>query len=300
MKRPFALMFLTICVALAIAAPSMRAAAVRAVANSQTFQDSTAENPLAPDITTVTVSNDDNGQITLHATVANRPAFTGDMRGYLYFDTDGNTTTGSSDWYGADYSIRFYLSNGMLFASPYQWYGNGWILFVPNSPFTYNYDGTGLTVSIADSDLANARVPRFLLHMWAGVTLDPFGNLDFSNGHDDYAPDNLLWPYRVVMPDRVAPRAQALTATGRHGRPLKLRFRLSDDSGQAREQLSILKGGRQVWRKTLPLHTVSTTRVESAVWPVPRSASGRFRFCVQAWDAAGNASSLSCSSITVS
>ena len=131
------------------------------------------------------------------------------------------------------------------------------------------------------------------------MTVDSAGNLDFSNGYDDYAPDNSLWLYRVEMPDRITPHAQALPASGLHGRPLKLRFRISDDSGQAREQLTVLQGRRRVWMKTLPLHTVTAARAESAVWPVSRSAAGAFRFCVQAWDAAGNASRLSCAPITV-
>ena len=153
MKRSLVLVFLLMGIALAVATPSMRAAPTRLAANSQPFQDSTAEDPKAPDITTVTVSNDDNGQVTLHVAVPNRPAFTDDMRGYLYFNTDASLPTGSPDWFGADYSIRVFVGNGILKTRPYQWYGDQWVILTPNAPFSSSYDSSGLTVSIGDSDL---------------------------------------------------------------------------------------------------------------------------------------------------
>src|ERR1700690_3643321 len=74
--------------------------------NSQTFQDSTGENPAAPDITTITVSNDDPGNIPFQVNISHRPALTPDMLILLYLDTDNNTSTGDPQAFGANYLIQ--------------------------------------------------------------------------------------------------------------------------------------------------------------------------------------------------
>jgi hypothetical protein len=303
MDRKLALaapLFMLACCGLAVAAPEKRTAPQSKSSNSKTFQDSTGENPNAPDVSTVTVSNDNTPQVTFHIAVPNRPAFTGDMRGYLYVDTDTDVRTGNTDWYGAEESVRFYLNKGTFLARLYEWYGDEWISLPPNAPFSYSYDTSGLTLSIGDSDLGNGRVLRFVFHLWSGVTVDPAtGDLDFSKGYADSAPDDSVWLYQVVSPDRLAPHAQALGASGVHALPMRLRYRLWDDSGKARAHLAILRQGVQIWERQVALHVVRKAHVESVYWTVPAAVTGKLRFCVRASDAAGNRSPQNCANVTV-
>ncbi|MDQ3085530.1 MAG: hypothetical protein M3Q67_01855, partial [Actinomycetota bacterium] len=88
-------------------------------ANSQNYQDSTGEDATAPDITTLTVSNDDAGIISFRVNVPNRPALGQDMLFELWVDSDNNGATGSPDVGGADYVMQ--LVRGEV--SLYKWDG---------------------------------------------------------------------------------------------------------------------------------------------------------------------------------
>ncbi|MCI0636473.1 MAG: hypothetical protein L0206_21525, partial [Actinobacteria bacterium] len=63
-------------------------------ANSTTYQDSSGENPAAPDITTLTTSNTDAGMLSFRVNVPNRPTFGQDMLIVLFVDSDNNAATG--------------------------------------------------------------------------------------------------------------------------------------------------------------------------------------------------------------
>src|SRR5215218_9595801 len=75
-------------------------------ANSVTFQDSTGEDPQAPDITSITVSNTDAGLVSFRINVPNRPQLGFDMLAEVYVDTDFNTATGDPELAGVDYVIQ--------------------------------------------------------------------------------------------------------------------------------------------------------------------------------------------------
>ena len=62
--------------------------------------------PLAPDITSTTVSNDDAANLTFRVAISNRPALTPDMVVLVFLDTDQNTATGDPQSSGADYVIQ--------------------------------------------------------------------------------------------------------------------------------------------------------------------------------------------------
>ena len=87
----------------AAAAPSET---TRVAANSATFQDSTGEDPTAPDITTIVVANDDAGIIAFRVNVPNRPTLGQDMLFEIWVDSDNNAATGSPDLGGADYVMQ--------------------------------------------------------------------------------------------------------------------------------------------------------------------------------------------------
>src|SRR6476646_2591147 len=94
------LLLLVLGVALAVMPAVAFGDSARHLKNSTTYPDSTGEDAAAPDITSVTVSNDDAGLITLQVNVSNRPTLTADMYFLILLATDKNQSTGASDFLG--------------------------------------------------------------------------------------------------------------------------------------------------------------------------------------------------------
>ena len=84
-------------------------------ANTATFTDSTGEDPAAPDITTIVVSNDDAGMLSFRINIPNRPQLGQDMYCSLFVDTDNNPATGSPDLAGVDYVFQLIQGEINLF-----------------------------------------------------------------------------------------------------------------------------------------------------------------------------------------
>jgi subtilisin family serine protease len=97
----------------------------------------------------------------------------------------------------------------------------------------------------------------------------------------------------ATIPDKIRPSARAFAAHGRHGLRVRLRYRVSDNSGRTRERVNVYQSARRI-------RTIRTRLGESGTyfvpWRAPVTGSG-FRFCVRAFDARGNASRLSCAGI---
>ena len=91
------------------------AAPNRVAANSTSYQDSAGENPAAPDITTLTVSNNDAGVVSFKVDIPNRPTLTQDLLLLVFVDTDANPQTGDPDSLGADYVIQIFGGEAALF-----------------------------------------------------------------------------------------------------------------------------------------------------------------------------------------
>ncbi len=96
--------------------------------------------------------------------------------------------------------------------------------------------------------------------------------------------------------DQQAPRVTALPSSGAGGALVRLRYRVTDDSGKSREWATVYRGSRKL--------TVIHGRLDVAdpealfyflAWRAPRNlAPSTLRFCVQAADATGNTSARSC------
>ncbi len=69
-----------------------------------------------------------------------------------------------------------------------------------------------------------------------------------------------------------------------------------DNSGEAWERVRVLSSSRVVSKVDTPLHHVARGKTYSTAWRVPSGLHG-LRFCVQAWDSAGNASKQSCAAL---
>src|SRR5579862_190544 len=153
--------------------------------NSQTFQDSTGENPAAPDITTIVVSNDDAGNITFQVNISNRPTLTPDMLLLLYLDTDNNASTGDPQAFGADYVIQLVAGEVDLFP----WAGTDYGTSVATPSLIYSYGAAGATIHVSASALSSTKVFNFAAVAVSGIAVDETGAPDFTNAVQDVAPD---------------------------------------------------------------------------------------------------------------
>jgi Divergent InlB B-repeat domain len=100
--------------------------------------------------------------------------------------------------------------------------------------------------------------------------------------------------------DRSPPRVSTLPGTARRGKTAKLRYRVSDDSGRSREQLTVLEGARSLARVSVPMGQVVYRRIYTARWHVPKTLEpGAHTFCAVAIDPTGNRSKRSCSKLRI-
>jgi hypothetical protein len=99
--------------------------------------------------------------------------------------------------------------------------------------------------------------------------------------------------------DTVAPRARALASAGAAGAIVRLRFVVSDNSGRTRQQVVVQAGNRVLARINRSLRPSSASQIAFVNYRLPAKAPPALRFCVVAWDRAGNASRKSCARLTV-
>jgi hypothetical protein len=77
---------------------------VAVAANSRSFSDASGDSVNSPDLTAVTISNDDAGIVTVKLTLGNRPSLGPGDGVAIGLDTDQNPDTGSV-FYGAEWEL---------------------------------------------------------------------------------------------------------------------------------------------------------------------------------------------------
>jgi hypothetical protein len=97
--------------------------------------------------------------------------------------------------------------------------------------------------------------------------------------------------------DTKAPAVHAYTARGKHGRALRLRYRVSDNKGETTERITVYRRAKALRGFMRPLRQTDGAVAYWVVWR-PRKA-GSYRFCVRATDSAKNRSPLACARIRV-
>jgi hypothetical protein len=291
MRRPSSSVLLRILVLAGILVPAGAAGAStlgaaspeRAAANSVTFQDSTGEDPQAPDITTVVVSNDDARTISFRINVPNRPQLGQDMIVDVLVDSDRNPATGDAEgqfgFPGADYAIQLFRGEVFL----YRWDGTGFTRTPgdpPSTSLTYAYAG-GVTIRINASELGNTTRFSFGTDVISGITFDPTtGEPDFTQARADFAPAVLagLYPFELkITPASLLVRKFSRSpARPTAGRPFSLRMTVArSDTGAVLQSGRVTCVGR-IGRSPLRATTARVvTRVVTCTWNIPRAATGK-------------------------
>ena len=242
--------------------------------NAQSFADSVGEDANAPDITSIDVSNTDNGLITFHIAISNRPALTSDMLILMCMDTDANPATGDTQSLGADYALQ--LEPGAI--GLFKWNGTTFDNAPSATTVTYGYDATGATIRVGVQDLDGTKAINFGVDAISGITVDASGNPDFTNAHDDLAPDPGHGFYNYSVLTKLTLKQTAFSYTPK---PAKSGARLtatlaateSDTAGPvAKATITCVATIKGVHLRAT--HSLANG-VASCFWKVPKTAKGK-------------------------
>jgi hypothetical protein len=256
---------------------SALATSAAASSNSQTFTDSTGEDPNAPDITTIGISNDDAGLITFKVNISNRPTLTDDMAVLVYLDTDRKASTGDSQTAGADYLLELDPGTVTLF----KWNGSDYATAGSQSSVTFSYGSAGATIRASAHDLGNTKAFNFLTIALSGFATDDMGNPVFTNVHTDLAPDSGHGVFTYHVLTKLTLSVQAFTTGPKPAKAGKkfvasLAANESDTSGPVEAgtvACSATVGGKHL---TATAHRVANG-IASCAWSLPRNATGTLR-----------------------
>ncbi|MGH3105362.1 MAG: hypothetical protein ACRDN6_14825 [Gaiellaceae bacterium] len=252
-------------------------------ANSVTFRDSSGEDAAGPDITTVTVSNNDAGAIVFRINVPNRPTLTQDMLVGIDVDTDGNASTGAPPL-GLDYAIELNALRPPAEVNLFRWDGTNFTRRAgdpPASSLIFSYSGGAVTIEIGARELGNAKRFNFAVSVVTGIVVNPdTGEPDGTNARFDAAPDSGhgLWNYEVkTAPLRLVARSfGSMPAKPRAGKTFTVRLAAARSdtgavlaSGEVRCVARV--GGRTLTART---HRIVNKRAV-CVWLIPATAAGQ-------------------------
>ena len=257
----------------AAAAPSET---TRVAANSATFQDSTGEDPTAPDITTIVVANDDAGIIAFRVNVPNRPTLGQDMLFEIWVDSDNNAATGSPDLGGADYVMQLVrgdqplqVGRSRLHTQVRRPVRRDAELLVPGRPHRVSRPPSSATRR------------KFFVVAISGLVVDPVtGDLDGANSKADVAPGGGvgLFPFTVTIakPTLVVRRLTTTPRAPKAGQTFTMRMTTArSDSG------AVLQNGRVtcVGRAGATRLQAQLARVQGGAvvctWLIPANAKGK-------------------------
>jgi hypothetical protein len=259
---------------LASGAFAKTAAPAAPAANSATYQDSVGEDATAPDITTITVSNDDAGTITFRVNVPNRAQLSNDLVAILDIDSDANQATGDPQNFGSDYIIQYIQGEAILF----KWDGSDYTLSATQASLTSSW-ASGPTFKINASDLNNTRKLAFDALVVSGVVFDPqTGAIDCTACKRDFAPLIGLYGYQLLItkPTLVVRSLKPTPARPIAGRSFTLKLVAARSDTNA-----VVQNGRVTC-----VGRVGSARLQAAVqrvqggaatctWNIPANAKGK-------------------------
>jgi hypothetical protein len=189
--------------------------------NSQQFVDSSGDSGSGPDISTVNVSNDDSGKLTIQVRFANRQVLGAQDGVLIGLNTDLNLTTGSG---GVDYVLEAIGNQWALGA----WNGSSFVN-APAPTFSAT-EGGGLVTFVGNrSDLGNT----------SAFTLQLVTTADGGATTSDRAPDSGIWFFQVVIAS--GPSQQFVDPSGDSGSGPDFTTVIvsSDSSGNVKFQITL-------------------------------------------------------------
>src|ERR671936_2499286 len=188
-----------------------------AAAGSESFTDPTGDSGVAPDITSVTVANDDDGLLTFRVTIANRTALSADELIAVLIATDDPSPYTGLRFDGTNFAVVLDGTNG---PSLHAWDGVGLDPVLPRPrSVTGSFVGGVATLTVRQEDLApgfpDLSVPVKLKFYAVAVT---FAGSEAVAA--DRAPPSNFFAYRVAEPLRVVVTNFAPKKTVKAGKTL--------------------------------------------------------------------------------
>jgi hypothetical protein len=241
-----------------------------------TFTDPVGDSGTAGDITTVIVSNDANGQITVQLNFAGALAATNTED--IYFDTDQNGATGDPRAAGAEFDLSSDQSTSSWDLGV--WNGSAWVAATASASVSVLRGTSQLVFSINRSELGGTAGFNFWVDSRDGAG---------GSGHEDQAPDSGSWNYQLGGAAQAAAtlRAVAVLAprTARAGTTYlaEMAVQRSDTNGflgsEGQIQCTATLAGRPLAAASGSFATVSYqgAKVSAAVcaWRLPKRARGK-------------------------
>jgi hypothetical protein len=100
--------------------------------------------------------------------------------------------------------------------------------------------------------------------------------------------------------DKTPPTAHAVASIAHRGRVADLRFKIYDNSGEAKATATVKRKGKAIGKASTGFGPVAYGSVYYVGWKVPKKlAAGKYSFCVVAYDHANHHSRTSCAALTV-
>jgi hypothetical protein len=163
------------------------AGAVKPRVQSASYRDARGEDPQAPDITRVVVS-DDRTTVTFRIWIANRPQPASDMGLQVVIDADRRQATGNQSLVyslGADYLIQMLGGTpGLLRWDPDS---GRWLACSPQP--TWSYRSGRAMITLRAAAVRNPSAFTFAVSAASGLIVDRDGTVDITTAHFDFAPD---------------------------------------------------------------------------------------------------------------
>jgi Mg-chelatase subunit ChlD len=103
---------------------------------------------------------------------------------------------------------------------------------------------------------------------------------------------------KAVVKDTKAPKVSAINSSGKAGTKVKLRYRVSDDSGKTADEIKVYDGSKVIGSGKTKLGPAVAGKIYNVGWTTAASLAGKtFRFCIRSQDPSGNLSGWSCAHV---
>ena len=275
LTRPWLLLAIAVAVvALPTAASGALSRTAAPASGSQTYQDSVGEDPAAPDITTIVVSNDDAGTLTFRINVPNRVQPAQDLVAILDIDSDANQATGDPANFGSDFILQYVQGEAILF----KWDGSDYTLSATQASLTSAWS-SGPTFKINASDLNNTRRLSFDALVVSGVAFDQTtGAIDCTNCKRDFAPliGLYTYPLQITKPTLVVKSLKPTPARPIAGRSFTLRLVAArSDTGAVVQNGRVTCSGRLGSARLKAQLQRVQGGAATCTWNLPASAKGK-------------------------